>query len=66
MTVGGLLVAKAPGGYDLRFFCSSCHLWSSAVHDSASMANTSTVSFPMDCTACHRHLDLSGVPTNTL
>jgi len=67
MTVGGLLVAKAPdGGYDLRFFCQSCHMWSSAVHDIVSMANTSTVSFPMDCTACHRHLDLSGEPTSTL
>jgi hypothetical protein len=69
-TISGVLVAKftkldGTTGYDMRFFCSTCHLWDSATHDVASMANTSTVGFPMDCTACHRHM-LDGVPTKRL
>ena len=56
-TVNGVVVAPVPdgGGYDLRFFCSSCHVFQSATHDS--MAGTSTASFPMDCTACHSHIN---------
>ena len=63
-TIGGVTVAKAAGtGNDLRFFCSTCHLWESATHDS--MAGTSTVNFPTNCTACHRHIQ-NGAPSTKL
>jgi predicted CXXCH cytochrome family protein len=66
-TVSGVVVAKVPGGgYDLRFFCSTCHLFDSATHDLSSMANTSTTTFPMDCTACHRHVRTNGLPSTRL
>ena len=59
--IEGVVVAKVPtGGYDLRFFCGACHAFDSATHDVASMANTSTVTFPMDCTACHSHMETDG------
>ena len=59
--VKGVVVAKVPtGGYDLRFFCGACHDFNPITHDVASMANTSTVNFPMDCTACHRHMETDG------
>jgi predicted CXXCH cytochrome family protein len=51
-TASGLLIASAGGGaYDYRFFCSSCHIWDSATHDS--FAGTSTVDFPTKCSNCH-------------
>lgn len=58
----GLLVAPAPGGYDLRYFCNSCHDLTPAQH--APYANIST--FPTDCTSCHRHMPTAGGadPTN--
>ena len=62
-TIKGVAVAPVPGGgYDLRFFCSTCHLFDPATHDVASMADTSTVNFPTDCTAagCHRHMNAAG------
>jgi predicted CXXCH cytochrome family protein len=63
-TIGGVVVTRAPsGGYDLRFFCSTCHLFDPETHDS--MAGTSTVVFPSNCTTCHRHLS-SGVPSPNL
>lgn len=43
----------SPSGKDFRFFCTACHIWDSASHDSR--AGTSTVSFPMNCKACHGH-----------
>ena len=59
--IEGVVVAKVPtGGYDLRFFCGTCHAFDPATHDVASMANTSTVTFPMDCTACHSHMETDG------
>jgi hypothetical protein len=61
--VKGVVVAPVPGGgYDLRFFCNTCHVFDPATHDVASMANTSTVNFPTDCTAagCHRHMNEAG------
>jgi predicted CXXCH cytochrome family protein len=60
-TMTGVAVAKVPsGGYDLRYFCGTCHLFDPSTHDS--MAETSTVTFPTDCTSCHRH-DVGGVPS---
>jgi len=53
-TISGVLTYKIPsGGKDFRFFCNTCHLWDSASHDSR--AGTSTVSFPVNCKACHGH-----------
>ena len=64
-TIGGVTVAKTPsGGYDLRFFCGACHVFDPATHDS--MAGTSTVSFPTDCTACHRHVETDGSASSNL
>jgi predicted CXXCH cytochrome family protein len=64
-TISGVIVSPAPdGGYDLRFFCSTCHLFDSATHDS--MAGTSTVTFPSDCTSCHRHVKTDGDPSGGL
>ena len=64
-TISGVIVSPAPeGGYDLRFFCSTCHLFDSATHDS--MAGTSTVTFPSDCTTCHRHVKTNGDPSRGL
>jgi predicted CXXCH cytochrome family protein len=63
-TINGVVVAPVPtGGYDLRFFCGTCHVFDSATHDP--MAKTSTLTFPTNCTRCHRHMK-SGVPTDTL
>jgi hypothetical protein len=67
MTVKGLAVYRIappsgtptePAGYDLRFFCNSCHLFDPATHDP--LAGTSTVSFPNDCTRCHKHMNSTG------
>jgi len=70
MTVDGLLVAEAPGGgYDLRFFCASCHLWDPVSHTQLALADTSTIDFtqfPIDCTACHRHMKPNGTPSRDL
>jgi predicted CXXCH cytochrome family protein len=64
-SISGVAVAPVPsGGYDLRFFCGTCHAWDSSTHDS--MAGTSTVSFPMDCTACHSHVRSNGTPSPNL
>ncbi|NTU70587.1 MAG: hypothetical protein HGB10_01995 [Coriobacteriia bacterium] len=62
-TVNGVMVVKAPTGYDVRFFCNSCHLFDSQTHDA--IAGTSTVTFPMNCTTCHRHIK-AGVPSPNL
>jgi predicted CXXCH cytochrome family protein len=63
-TISGVIVGKSPtGGYDLRFFCGTCHLFDSASHDSR--AGTSTVSFPTNCTTCHRHIK-AGAPSMRL
>jgi hypothetical protein len=63
--VNGVAVAPVPsGGYDLRFFCSACHLFDSATHDSA--AGTSTVTFPTNCTSCHRHIGADALPSDRL
>jgi hypothetical protein len=59
--IEGAVVAPVPsGGYDLRFFCNTCHVFDPTTHESIS--GTSTVNFPMDCTAagCHRHMNESG------
>ena len=59
--IKNVVVAPVPGGgYDLRFFCNTCHVFDSAVHES--LSGTSTVSFPTDCTAagCHRHMNEAG------
>ena len=59
-TVDGMMVYKnttGTGGYDLRFFCATCHVFDPAtriVHDS--LAGTSTATFPSNCTNCHRHI----------
>jgi predicted CXXCH cytochrome family protein len=62
-TVSGLSVVEATGaggglaGYDMRFFCSSCHVLTAASH--ASLVPTSEVDlarFPIDCTRCHKHM----------
>jgi hypothetical protein len=53
-----VVVAPVPGGgYDLRFFCNTCHVFDPATHESIS--GTSTATFPTDCTAagCHRHME---------
>ncbi|HET6351713.1 MAG TPA: YCF48-related protein [Coriobacteriia bacterium] len=57
--ISGVLTTRVPGGgRDYRFFCITCHTWDSASHDSR--AGTSTVTFPMNCKACHGHMSLSG------
>jgi hypothetical protein len=59
--IKGIVVAPVPGGgYDLRFFCNTCHIFDPATHES--LSGTSTVNFPTDCTAsgCHRHMDETG------
>ncbi|MEI8083046.1 MAG: cytochrome c3 family protein, partial [Actinomycetes bacterium] len=43
----------SPRGKDFRFFCTACHIWDSASHDSR--AGTSTATFPTNCKACHGH-----------
>ena len=52
------------GGYDLRFFCASCHDFTPASH----AANADITAFPTDCTAsgCHRHTSkpVGPQPTN--
>ena len=62
-TVSGLSVVEIPGsggtpaGYDMRFFCSSCHILTAASH--ASLVPTSEADlarFPIDCTGCHKHV----------
>ena len=73
-TVSGLLVYKIPAGtitptspvgYDLRFFCSSCHVFDPATHDP--MAHTDTTRFgKTDCTSCHRHVSVGGSPSSGL
>jgi predicted CXXCH cytochrome family protein len=64
-SINGVTVAPvAGGGYDLRFFCNTCHLFDSATHDS--IAGTSTVTFPTNCTACHRHIRANGTPSSNL
>ncbi len=37
-------------GYDLRFFCASCHELTPANHVSADIS-----AYPTDCTGCHKH-----------
>jgi predicted CXXCH cytochrome family protein len=65
MTVGGLLVAEAPGGgYDVRFFCSSCHILNPAAHMNLATPVDFSL-FPMDCTQCHRH-ETGGVGSTEL
>jgi len=72
--VGGLLVYKIPAGtitptspvgYDLRFFCSSCHLFDPATHDPLAGTDTTQVG-KTDCTSCHRHVDMHGTPSTGL
>jgi predicted CXXCH cytochrome family protein len=64
-SANGVVIAPAPGGgYDLRFFCSACHVFDPATHDS--IAETSTVGFPTDCTACHRHIRNDGDSSSNL
>ena len=63
--IKGAAVAPVPGGgYDLRFFCNTCHIFDPVTHESIS--GTSTASFPTDCTAagCHRHMNEAGTQGN--
>jgi predicted CXXCH cytochrome family protein len=63
--IKGVVVAPVPGGgYDLRFFCNTCHLFDPTTHES--LSGTSTVNFPTDCTAagCHRHMNEAGTQGN--
>ena len=72
-TASGLLVYKIPAGsitptspvgYDVRFFCSSCHLFDPATHDP--IAHTDTTQFgKTDCLSCHRHIK-NGTPSTNL
>ena len=59
-SVARLLVYKIPaGGYAVRFFCSGCHVFDSAMHDP--IAHTYTTQFgKTDCTSCHRHVETDG------
>lgn len=57
----GALVTEVPGGgYDTRFFCSSCHDFSPENHLTATGGETPIATFPMDCTACHSHVAPEG------
>jgi predicted CXXCH cytochrome family protein len=51
-TAGNLTVTPAGAGWDLRFFCDSCHDLTPASHTAADISG-----FPVDCTAsgCHTH-----------
>jgi predicted CXXCH cytochrome family protein len=61
----GSISATSPVGYDLRFFCSTCHLFDPATHDP--MAGTDTTRLGQtDCTACHRHVRADGTPSDRL
>lgn len=48
----GLLVIKLPNdeGYDMRFFCSACHVMKASEHPTGPLSAQ-----PMDCTGCHSH-----------
>jgi len=54
-TQRGLIVYDIPesqgGGHDLRYFCKACHDMPDAEHPSLDIST-----FPVDCTACHRHI----------
>jgi len=72
-SVTGLLVTKIPAGsvtttspvgYDLRFFCASCHVWDPVDHDAR--VGSSTSSFPTDCVRCHRHVRTNGTASTRL
>lgn len=77
VSINGVLVVTIPAGstsptsaegYDLRYFCSTCHLFSPADHDllaTGSSTSTLTASFT-DCTRCHRHVRTNGTPTSRL
>ena len=61
----GSITATSPVGHDLRFFCSSCHLFDPATHDP--MAGTDTTQIgKTDCTRCHRHIRANGTPSHNL
>jgi predicted CXXCH cytochrome family protein len=74
-TLDGLLVYKIPAGsvtptspvgYDLRFFCSSCHILTPQTH--AALAPSDVVDlnrFPVDCTRCHKHMNASRTAGST-
>ena len=66
VTLTGRVVYRIPGGgYDMRFFCGSCHQFDSATHDP--MAHTDTTQFGQtDCTSCHRHVRADGSPSTGL
>ncbi len=73
-TISGVLVYKIPAGsitptspvgYDLRFFCSTCHKFDPETHDP--LAGTDTTQFgKTDCTTCHSHVDAGGSPSTGL
>ncbi|MDP1794931.1 MAG: cytochrome c3 family protein [Acidimicrobiales bacterium] len=63
--IKNVAIAPVPGGgYDLRFFCNTCHVFDPATHES--LSGTSTVNFPTDCTAagCHTHMNEAGTQGN--
>jgi predicted CXXCH cytochrome family protein len=62
-SVSGLLVYRIPAGsitptspvgYDLRFFCSSCHVYDVKSHDDRALTDTTEFG-KTDCTSCHSH-----------
>ena len=54
----GAPAATPPTGYDMRFWCTTCHVWDPAEHEARTGAPTTV--FPTDCTPCHRHVDSQG------
>ncbi len=55
----GQLGLGSPQGYDLRFFCATCHDFDPASHDARTGADT-TVLGATDCTSCHSHTAAGG------
>jgi hypothetical protein len=57
----GSVTATSPAGYDTRFWCASCHIITKASHDAAAGPGGPDLDqFPIDCNACHRHMNADG------
>jgi hypothetical protein len=50
----------SPVGYDLRFFCSSCHVYDVESHDERALTDTTEFG-KTDCTTCHSHVGPNAV-----
>jgi predicted CXXCH cytochrome family protein len=56
----GTITPTSPVGYDLRFFCSSCHVYDVKSHDERALTDTTEFG-KTDCTSCHSHVGPNAV-----